>query len=480
MPWYLHFMGAEAFGLVGFFLMMQAWFQLLDLGAFPTITREAARFSGGALSFSAFRRLLGAVEGFAGVMGIIGSYTIAVCAASIASNWLQVKELKYEEVELSIMLMAAIVPLRWLCGLYRGVLRGFEQLIWLSKFNVIISTARFVCVIPLLAYVSTGPKYFFVYQLVIASIEVLFLKNKVNKLAPAEAQKPENGWSWESTRKLLAFSLAIGMTSAFWIVVTQIDKLVLSKVLSLSNYGYFTMAMMVAGGLLLLSEPMGLALMPRLTKLAANGNLRELTEIYRRSTQVISVIIFPLLALFVVFPAQILWVWTGNIILADEVAPILALYAVGNSIAVVGAFPYYLQYAIGNLRLHFIGSIVMLSAFVPWVWWAAVNDGALGVGKVWVIANALTFLVFTSIVHRRYLPGIHLQWLAHDVGFIAISAICGSLILQNIIEWPNSRFMAFFVLTGLGLILLLVALLAATLLRSLVLSKFRKLLSEVW
>ena len=31
-PLYIKYMGAEAYGLVGFFTMLQAWFGLLDMG----------------------------------------------------------------------------------------------------------------------------------------------------------------------------------------------------------------------------------------------------------------------------------------------------------------------------------------------------------------------------------------------------------------------------------------------------------------
>lgn len=47
LPLYLKYMGAEAYGLVGFFTMLQAWFNLLDIGLTPTVARETARFHGG-------------------------------------------------------------------------------------------------------------------------------------------------------------------------------------------------------------------------------------------------------------------------------------------------------------------------------------------------------------------------------------------------------------------------------------------------
>ena len=44
-PLYVKFMGVEAYGLVGFYLMLQAMLQILDLGLSPTMNREMARYS---------------------------------------------------------------------------------------------------------------------------------------------------------------------------------------------------------------------------------------------------------------------------------------------------------------------------------------------------------------------------------------------------------------------------------------------------
>ena len=46
LPFYLRLLGAEAYGLAGFFAMLQAWFLLLDIGLTPTMARETARFRG--------------------------------------------------------------------------------------------------------------------------------------------------------------------------------------------------------------------------------------------------------------------------------------------------------------------------------------------------------------------------------------------------------------------------------------------------
>ena len=44
-PFYLKYLGIEAYGLIGFFATLQALLQLLDMGMAPTINREVARCS---------------------------------------------------------------------------------------------------------------------------------------------------------------------------------------------------------------------------------------------------------------------------------------------------------------------------------------------------------------------------------------------------------------------------------------------------
>jgi O-antigen/teichoic acid export membrane protein len=43
LPFYLKYLGAEAYGLVGFFTMLMSWMALLDLGLSTTLARETAK-----------------------------------------------------------------------------------------------------------------------------------------------------------------------------------------------------------------------------------------------------------------------------------------------------------------------------------------------------------------------------------------------------------------------------------------------------
>jgi len=61
-PLYIRYLGMEAYGLIGLFVLIQAWLALLDMGMTPTLNREMARFTAGAHSPQSINDLLRSLE----------------------------------------------------------------------------------------------------------------------------------------------------------------------------------------------------------------------------------------------------------------------------------------------------------------------------------------------------------------------------------------------------------------------------------
>lgn len=472
-PMYVKYMGAEAYGLVGFFAMLQAWFQLLDMGLTPTMSRETSRYRGGATDALSLRRLLRSLEGIFIVLALLGAAAMIAGADSIASQWLKVQQLPQDEVRHAIMLMAVIIALRWVCSLYRGAISGFEDLVWLSGFNIAIATARFVFVIPLFIFVGTSPTQFFSYQLVIAIIELVVLVAQTYRLLPKINVKGRMPWQWQPLRGVLKFSLSIAFSGSVWVLVTQTDKLILSSLLLLSDYAYFTLAVLVAGGILVISTPISGALMPRMTKLNAEGDEAGLIRLYRNATQLVGIAAVPAALVLAFFPEQVLWAWTGDPVVTSKAAPVLTLYAFGNGLLALAAFPYYLQFAKGDLRLHMIGNALFVMIFIPLLIWAANNYGMVGAGYAWIIANLLPFVVWLPIVHRRFVKGLHTKWLLIDVLPIALLPTALAFGLQQLLEWPTSRIMVALGLVMIGLMLCIVSAVGSSWVRETIARKWR-------
>lgn len=440
-PLYLKYMGAEAYGLVGFFTMLQAWFNLLDMGLTPTMARETARFRGGAVDALTFRRLVKALEGIFVVISLVGGGVVLVLSGQIATNWLTARQLSVFEIQKSIQMMAIVVSCRWMSGLYRGQITGSEKLIWLSGYNCLIATMRFIGVLLVMVFFSNTPITFFSYQLCVAIIEMFGLIAMSYRLLPPIPENESLSWSWSPLKKILRFSLTIAFTSSVWVLVTQMDKLVLSKILPLAEYGYFTLAAIVASGVLMVSGPVSSAIMPRMAKLEAEGDHEGLILIYRKSTQMVAIIAGSACVTVAFCAEPLLFAWTGDKVLSHQAVPILVLYTVGNGILAISAFPYYLQYAKGNLRLHLIGNIGFIVFLVPIIIWSAINYGGVGAGCVWLIMNFLYFLIWVPFVHSKLEPCLNFSWIIQDVLVIGMVATMVGYVLFSIIPQFNSRLM---------------------------------------
>jgi O-antigen/teichoic acid export membrane protein len=471
-PVYLRYMGAEAYGLVGFFAMIQAWFQLLDMGLTPTMARETARFNGGASDAWRLRHLLRGMEGvFVGV-AVLGCVAMVTASGVIATSWLKVQQLPLAEVRRAIILISMIVALRWVSGLYRSAITGFERLVWLGGFNMALATARFVLVIPLFVYVGTSATLFFSYQLLLAMLEVATLLWQTYRLLPTPPTGEHRPWQYAPLRGVLKFSLSIAFASFVWVMATQADKLILSKLLPLTEYGYYTLVVLVAGGVLAISGPVSGALLPRLTRLAAAGDHAGLLLLYRNATQVVVVVAVPAALVLSLFSRQVLWAWTGNAVLVDTVAPVLALYAAGSGISVIAAFPYYLQYAKGDIKLHLIGNVLFVLLLIPSLIAATWKFGMLGAAWVWLILNLVYFLLWVPVAHRCFAPGAHWLWMTKDVLLTSVPALLAALLLQYTAPWPVGRPAIAVQLCGLGLLLLCITSLSSGKIRELLALRF--------
>ena len=104
-PIYIRYLGVEAWGLVGFMSMLQAWLTLLDMGLSPTLSREMARFQAGAHSAQSIRDLLRSMEVIYGGVAVAVVGTVWLIAPWVAVHWLSATQLPVTSVAQAIGMM---------------------------------------------------------------------------------------------------------------------------------------------------------------------------------------------------------------------------------------------------------------------------------------------------------------------------------------------------------------------------------------
>ena len=453
LPFYLKYLGAEAYGLVGFFTMLQAWVILLDFGLAGTLSRETAKLKNKEDGLLELKQLLRSVE--AVYSGIVFFIVIAIYLSSswITSNWLSISELSTDTVVYSIQLMGIMIGVRWFVSLYRGGIIGFEYQVWLNIYNIIIATLKFVGAFLLIKYISNDIFYFFIYQMGIALLEYLIIRHKLYSLLPnTDFLMP----TITAIKDVAPFALSLAYTSGIWVLFTQLDKLMLSHYIPLKEYGYFTLVVLASSIIMQLSGPLSQAILPRMTALLSSNKELEMLKLYHYGTQLISIIVFSLVGIITFFPYELLYAWTGDCEASAWASPILVWYVLGNGILAIGAFQYYLQFAHGNLKYHVKMNTLFPLITLPIILYAVINYGAMGAGVAWFMVQLIGFLVWPPFIHSKFAPGIHKDWIWKDIfpSFIMTTIFVLIMRYMHIDFTTFNRVETFLILLLLGIILL--------------------------
>lgn len=411
-PLYLKYLGVEAYGLIGFFATMQAIFSLLDLGLATTINREVARYSatGNLREAGKLLHILAIIYwGTAVAIGLV----IMTLAPFIAKYWLQSKNLPLETVSHAVMLMGLVAACRWPIGLYQGALMGAQRFTVTSGISVVMVTLGNVGAVGMLAFVSPSIELFFFWQASAGLFSVLVMRWAAWKVMGGKVK----GVSFDEDElvRIWRFSVGVSGVAVVAIILLQMDKILLSRMLNLADFGRYALAGLVASGLLVLLTPIFNIIYPKLSALVIATDSKKLIEFYRLGTRLLSSILFPIAVAAAVSSEDLIFLWTRNLELAASVAPIASLLLIGTAINGVMIFPYALQLAYGHTRLPFTIAGILLLIHVPMTIFLVIEYGAMGGALAWVLLNSLYVLLGTWMTHRHLLKGIAIEWLAQDV-----------------------------------------------------------------
>lgn len=449
-PIYIRYLGLESYGLIGFFTLIQSWMQIFDMGFSATLSRQSAQYCSGTLSAFEFKSVFKAIQNLFSILSV-GLIIVALYVGYYYSNfWIKASHLDVLDVKKSVILILIVSILRWQGGLYRGIVNGFEHQVWLNQFNIFFSTIKYLLVLIYLHYFSQNIVEFFLYQLIVNLLEFLFLFNYVQKLMPQVNQKITS--KFDLLKKNLRFSLSIAFSSSVWVFVTQLDKLILSKYLTLKDFACYSMAVTLASGINVIISPLSSAILPRFSGLIAQKKQLQFTVLYREVTKLIVILVTPIVLMMVFYGDKILLAWSNNQYVAEHSSKILLGYAIGNGVLAILAMAYYLQFAIGKLRLHLLGNVFFIVVLIPMLIYATLKWGGVGASYVWMICNTLYLFLWVPIVHQKYLNYSYFNWLKNDV--ISVCVISGiiSFWLLKLILVSSGRFL---IITQAGLASLL-------------------------
>lgn len=469
-PLYILFLGVESYGLIGFYLSWIAILGILDMGISATAVREIAWLTARPEEKGRIPVLLRSLEVvYWGVILILG-VGILTGAWFSGAGWFHLKDLPPEVVRDVLMLMAVSLVVQVPSGLYIGGLMGLQRQVECSGLLALFGTVRGFGSIMVLWLISPDIRIFFLWHIVASVLQTGVMRWSLWRKV-SQGEHPAR-FSIEMLRSIKGFAGTMMLITVLGIIMSQADKMILSRVISLEAFGFYMLAWTVASGLSRGVTPLIEAFYPQFTELVSIGDNEGLARQIRIASQLISALIIPPAALIVFLSKPILFAWLGSNLAAEGVAPILAVMVVGTVFASCSFPALSVLYSRKRLRPVVAVNLICLVVLLPLLVLAVVYFGVMGAAFIWGLYGFFVYVAY-QVYGLRGLP---------DTGIF--SSILRNFVAPCIVSFASAGMAAYWLSEVSGKItfvfLFILALLVGWFAAFMACKDLRKIVKEKW
>lgn len=430
-PLLLKYLGAEAYGLIGIYITLLAALNMLDMGLSPALSRELARLSALPNSADLMRKTVTTLECVYFVIALLIVSIFYVSAPWVAEHWLNNNNLPTETIDTCLRLMGVQCALQFLTSYYTNGLNGLQRMVRANGVLAVNHTLRAVAGLFVLIAMSASVQVYFFSQALFTFAGLFITAIALYKALPAGAkskeltlnlvQKIKLRFNLERFNACKRFAAGMAITSVLTFFILQTDKIILSKLVTLEQFGYYTVAVNIAvilgGGAALISR----SVLPRMTQLVAVNDSKALEALYLKASLLVAWLVLPIAGLLIAFNHQFLTLYLGNAERVMYITPVFNLLVAGYAMHSLMYVPYALSLAYGWTRYGINVSFVAVIAMIPMTAFATLKYGVTGAASAWLLLSLGYFSFSMFYLHFRCLPKVLSQWYLAVTGPIVIS-----------------------------------------------------------
>ncbi len=413
-PIYIKYLGIESYGIIGIFATLQVWLGLLDMGMSPTLSREIAFLSSdrNLKSIKNVWNLLRTIEIIIIVIALLIAAGFAFLSNTLATSWFKIEHLNVDVVSEAFIIMGVVASIRFVEGIYRSCIIGMQKQVLLSVVNILMSTLRGLGAIGVLKWVSSSITTFFYWQGLVSFLTIIILALATYKILPYSQTKAR--FSISSLKKVRNFAGGMIGITFFAMLLSQIDKVILSRMLAMTDFGYYSLASVVSGALFLLIVPITQSFYPKFCELLSQEN-SNLIKAYHRACQLVTIVAGSFSIVLIMYSETFLELWTKDRELAMAVSPLLKVLLFGNLINSVMRVPYIAQLSFGWTKLLLNTNIVAFIVLIPAIIYFTLNYGSLGAAVVWLFLNIGYLTLSANFMYKRIFFSEKWKWYFNDL-----------------------------------------------------------------
>lgn len=398
-PLYIKYLGFESYSVISFTLLLAGIMAILDGGLTATLSREFARKD---KTNDLKRKIYKTLETCYFIL--VAFCVSVVCLASdLIARHLNIKEFSVQDISLFIKIVSVDIGFQLIFRFYLGGLLGLEQQVKANLYQIAWGIARNGVVVIVIIYFNSL-QVFFIWQTLVTIIAALALKYTLDTTL-----YKKNIFSLKISFDKIIFldvwKFAGGMMliSVVAALNTQMDKIIISKYMDINDLGYYTLAISLSTGLLVIVSPIATAILPKFTALYSEKSNEQAKQLFNRFSYIASILVFGFLANIIFFSKEILWVWTGNKELSENAYQILPVIASAYALISLQIIPYHLAIANGYTKLNNILGIISLIITLPGYLYGIVNYGAIGAAVVFMTVQFFTLFIYLFFINKKFI-----------------------------------------------------------------------------
>jgi O-antigen/teichoic acid export membrane protein len=382
-PLYLRWLDHAQWGLIAACVTVQSMLVLLDIGMTQSMPRAFARVARDPATLDrAFRAHARLYVGLASIVFVVGQ----VVAPFIARGWLARRGVDPEQGEWALRLLLVQFLFQFSNNAHVGFWLGTERQVQASVRQCVFMTLRHGSA---LAVIGSGHPSAIAYLAPFAfwaAVECLANRHSVMRtLSPTRAGA---GPSLDELGAVLRSASVLTLAVAVGMVVSQADRLLLSTVLSIDEFGRYAASAALGLAFLQLQYPLVRAFRPRMVAVQA-GDPAAATALLRPMAVALLVGCIVPCALAAAFAGPLLHAWTGDATAAVDGR--VVLQAILVAVALNGAYSvvYPLMLASGSDRTVLAINLVSLAAVGGFAAAAGSTATAATGGEIWLLSASV-------------------------------------------------------------------------------------------
>lgn len=425
-PIYIKLLGLENYSVISFSLVILGIISILDSGLTATLSKE---FASKQKTAKEKLKLLATLEFFYLILLLFLISLFLLFSSQLASKWLNLSELNPHDVSLYLKVLGIGLSFQLISNFYMGGLIGLEHQISANKYQITYGIFKNGLVLVVIFF-NPSLFYFFLWQTIVTICYVIFIRYKLQSYI-AGRKYFSFKIQFDKTVFLSVWKFAAGMLiiSIVASINTQLDKLVISRLLNISELGVYNIAGSMAQALFVLVTPISVALLPRFTALYSDNNSVEASRLFHIILKAITILIFTVSATLIFNSSEIIWAWTGNIEIAKKASVFMPYMVFGTSLLVLMMLPFDIAIANGYTRLNNIIGILSICFTIPAYIYMVNQYGPLGAAISWCTLQIIISPIYFHLINKRFInvkstPNLIFKDILFPLAITFVTAFC--------------------------------------------------------